>query len=142
MHKVTGPYTLPQMHRHKHRCIHAHLCHTQNKHECFHVCCLSLYLPSLLPSAPLMLFALLLHFAQQELLDKATQPPAPNEQMLKVPLALYGSTSGGGAGAVETIMEGVPEQPAAAAGVPAAAAAPAAVPAAAGAPAAGAFVQQ
>jgi len=60
----------------------------------------------------------------QVLLEKATQHPQPGEQMLKVPLALYGNTSSGG-GAVETIMEGVPTtgQPAvaaAAAGGPAA----------------------
>lgn len=62
--------------------------------------------------------------ALQVLLEKATQHPQPGEQMLKVPLALYGNTSSGG-GAVETIMEGVPTtgQPAvaaAAAGGPAA----------------------
>lgn len=54
------------------------------------------------------------------MLDKATQPPLANEQMLKVPLALYGNaSSGGGVGAVETIMEGpASEQPTAAAATP------------------------
>jgi hypothetical protein len=68
-------------------------------------------------------------YTQQELLDKATQVPQPNEHLLKVPLALYGNTSSGGGvggGAVATIMEGVPEQPAAAAAAPTAAGAPAA----------------
>lgn len=70
-----------------------------------------------------------MHTPQQELLDKATQVPQPNEHLLKVPLALYGNTSSGGGaggGAVATIMESVAEQPTAAA-----------APTAAGAPAAG-----
>jgi hypothetical protein len=65
----------------------------------------------------------LLLLCAQELLDKATQVPQSNEQMLKVPLALYGNNSSGG-GAVGTIMESVTEQPSvtppAAAGAPAA----------------------
>jgi hypothetical protein len=64
----------------------------------------------------------LLLLRAQELLDKATQVPQPSEQMLKVPLALYGNSSSGG-GAVGTIMEALTEQPSVttpAAGAPAA----------------------
>ena len=66
---------------------------------------------------------------KQELLDKATQHPQPNEQLVRVPLALYGNTSSGG-GAVETIMEGVPSE-----------SQPSAATSAAGAPAAGVMQQ-